>query len=78
MPTLESLGIDKLSTEERLALADAIYESVSPEHDGQTQPTLTPEMLEKLRDRVRHADRNPQLRISADAFLAKLEAKHEA
>jgi hypothetical protein len=77
MPTLESLGIDKLSTEERLALADAIYESVSPEDDSQTQPTMTPQMREMLRDRVRHADENPQLRISAEVLLSKLEARHE-
>jgi putative addiction module component (TIGR02574 family) len=33
-PTLQELGIDRLSVEERLALAEAIWESVAREMEG--------------------------------------------
>ena len=38
MPTLESLGIDRLPAEERLALAEAIFDSVAQEQAPLTEP----------------------------------------
>lgn len=34
VPTLQNLGLDKLSVEDRLALADAIWESVAREMEA--------------------------------------------
>lgn len=48
-PTLEALGIDRLSAEDRLALAEAIWDSVAREAE---QASLTPAQRHELERRL--------------------------
>jgi putative addiction module component (TIGR02574 family) len=60
--TLESLGLDRLSPEEKLALAGQLWDSVL----GAEKPgaTLTDAQREELRRRVAHADAHPEDSVS--------------
>jgi putative addiction module component (TIGR02574 family) len=56
-PTLQELGIDRLSAEDRLALAEALWESVARESD--TQPLSEDQRRElerRLADSIAHPD----------------------
>jgi putative addiction module component (TIGR02574 family) len=55
-PTLESLGIDRMTREERLALVQAIWDSIAAEQHG---PLLTEAQRQELRRRIADADANP-------------------
>lgn len=46
-PTLQELGIDRLSAEDRLALAEAIWESVAREVEQATLPEGQRKELER-------------------------------
>jgi putative addiction module component (TIGR02574 family) len=48
-PSLQELGIDRLSTEDRLGLAEAIWESVALEIE---QTSLSPQQREELARRL--------------------------
>lgn len=54
MPTLTELGIDVLSAEDRLSIAQAIWESVSAERP------LTPAQQTELERRIAAADADPE------------------
>jgi putative addiction module component (TIGR02574 family) len=54
MPTLTELGIDELSTEDRLSIAEAIWESVAAE------TPLTPAQQTELERRIAAADADPE------------------
>ena len=71
-PTLESLGIDRLSVAERIELAEAIFESVATEGDGFV---LTAEQGQDLQRRVAAYDANPAAVSSWDDAKARLQAK---
>lgn len=64
-PTLEELGIDRMSTDERLLLAQEILESVMEERPGST---LTPAKRAELRRRVADLDANPDDMVSWEEF----------
>lgn len=55
-PTLEELGIDRMSAHERIALAQKILETVSIELEPSS---LTPAKREELRRRVAELEANP-------------------
>lgn len=71
-PTLEELGIDKLSTDERLMLAQDILESVMEERPGSS---LTPAKREELRRRVAELDANPTDVVSWEDVQASIQAR---
>lgn len=54
-PSLESLGIDRLSVEDRIALAEKIWESVEAE-----QPLLTEAQRRELERRLKEHEANPE------------------
>ena len=56
-PTLTELGIDQLSTEERLLLAEAIWESVARETEQASLPEAQRKELERrLADSIARPD----------------------
>ena len=71
-PTMESLGIDKLSVEERLELAEAIWESVSGELE--TTP-LSERQKQEIDRRLAAHEENPTAAKSWDEIEARLLAK---
>ena len=68
-PTLEELGIDKLTTDERLMLAQDILESVMEERPGSS---LTPAKRDELRRRVAELDANPTDVVSWEDVQASI------
>lgn len=54
--TLEAYGLDKLSLDERIALRDALDESISTEVDD---AALTPKQTADLQRRLAHARAHP-------------------
>jgi putative addiction module component (TIGR02574 family) len=56
-PTLEELGIDRLSAEDRLSLAEAIWESVVKEMESAPLPEAQRKELERrLADSIARPD----------------------
>lgn len=56
-PTLEALGIDRLSAEDRLTLAEAIWESVAREMEQTPLPEAQRQELERrLTDSIARPD----------------------
>jgi len=55
-PTFAALGLDKLSWEDRLALVQELWDSITAEKPG---GLLTDAQREELRRRVAEADANP-------------------
>ena len=55
-PTLESLGIDRMTREDRLALVQAIWDSIAAEPHT---PLLTEAQRQELDRRIADADANP-------------------
>jgi putative addiction module component (TIGR02574 family) len=65
-PTLESLGIDKLSVDDRLALADAIWETVETRF-------VAPEWhIEELKRREALHAADPTAGVPWDVAMARL------
>ena len=58
IPNLESLGIDKLSVEEKYELIEAIRDSIDP--ILQPAPHLTDEQRRELSRRAEEADADPE------------------
>ena len=71
-PTLESLGIDRLSVEDRIALAMAILDSVAPEPQP---PVLSEPQREELRRRLADHQANPQDVIPWEQIKAEALAR---
>jgi putative addiction module component (TIGR02574 family) len=71
-PTMEELGIDKLSRDDRLLLAHEILESVVDEAPGST---LTPAKREELRRRAAELDANPDDVVPWEQVKADLAAR---
>ncbi|MFO0802380.1 MAG: addiction module protein [Gemmataceae bacterium] len=72
-PTMEELGIDRLSREDRLLLAHEILESVVDEEPGST---LTPEKRAELRRRMQDHLENPDDVVPWEEVKAELVAKY--
>jgi putative addiction module component (TIGR02574 family) len=64
--TLESLGLDKLTREERLALAQALWDSIAAEG-----PHLTDAQKKELERRADEDDANPDDGIPREQGKAK-------
>lgn len=71
-PTLQELGIDRLSIEDRLSLAHQLWESVAA--DLEQQP-LTPAQREELERRIAAADANPGASIPWEVIRAEARAR---
>jgi putative addiction module component (TIGR02574 family) len=68
-PNLEALGINRMSKEERIALAEAILDSVR-------QPTpISDEFRAELRRRVAEHEANPGNETPAEEVEAELRAR---
>jgi putative addiction module component (TIGR02574 family) len=67
-PTLHQLGLDRLSVEERLALAQQLWDSAAA--DLERQP-LTAEQRAELERRVAAGDANPAEGIPWDVIRAE-------
>ncbi len=70
-PTLESLGIDRLSVAERIELAEAIWDSVATEVNDFA---LTANQEQDLRRRVAAYEADPKAVSSRDDVKARLRA----
>jgi putative addiction module component (TIGR02574 family) len=56
-PTVQSLGIDQLSREQRIALVQEIWDTIAAES---TPPMLTESQRRELRRRVAEDDADPE------------------
>ena len=74
-PSLEALGIDKLSVEEKYELVDAILESI-PEDQGEVELTEA-QMRELDRRRAEH-EADPSSAIPWEEVEARLISKYGA
>lgn len=70
--TLQDLGIDRMSLEERVALAHQLWESI--EADLQQQP-LTPAQRAELERRLAIANANPGQGVSWEVIRAEARAR---
>ena len=57
LPTMKDFGIDRLSTAEKIALAQEIWESVAPDVPV---PSPTPEQIEELMRRDDELEAHPE------------------
>jgi len=72
LPTLEELGIDRLTPQERVMLAQEILETV----DLEPAPSaLTPAKREELRRRVAELEANPDDVVSWEEVRAAAQAR---
>ena len=71
-PTLESLGIDRLSVDDRIELAEAIWESVAAEGN---EFALTASQEQDLQRRVAAHEADPEAGSSWDDVKARLRAQ---
>lgn len=55
-PTIQSLGIDQMTREQRIALVQEIWDSIASEH---YQPLLSESQRKELERRVAQDDANP-------------------
>lgn len=71
-PTMTSLGIDRLSAEQRIALALEIWESL-----GEARPSggLTVEQRAELARRDAELDVHPELALTWEQIRASVERK---
>jgi putative addiction module component (TIGR02574 family) len=71
-PTMKDLGIDRLSPEQRIALALEIWQSLG---DARPQGQLTAEQRAELARRDAELDANPGLALTWDQIRASIESK---
>lgn len=67
-PSLQELGLDRLSSEERLAVAEALWESVA--HDIAEQP-VPPAQLAELERRLGDSDARPDAVVPWEVVKAR-------
>jgi putative addiction module component (TIGR02574 family) len=67
-PTLESLGIDRMSISERVALAQAIWDSIAPEAEA---ASLTDEQKQEIDRRLAAHRANPTAAVSWEQVEAE-------
>ncbi|MFO0851940.1 MAG: addiction module protein [Gemmataceae bacterium] len=73
MPTLEQFGLGGLSPEDRLALAEQLWDSVAT--DLEEQP-LTPAQRSELERRLALADTDPGRGVPWETVRAEARARH--
>lgn len=72
-PTLEALGINRLSVQERLELLGKIWDSITDSEFDQTpMPQWQIELAEK---RMSESDADPSMRLTRDELNARLRKK---
>ena len=71
-PTVKSLGIDRLSREQRLELVQEIWDTIAAENHSSL---LTDAQREELDRRIAEADASPDDGIPADQVLAQTLAR---
>lgn len=70
-PTMESLGLDRLSVAERIELGNELLDSVP----SQSMPELTEAKLRELRRRLADDDANPDDTIPWEQVKAETHAR---
>jgi putative addiction module component (TIGR02574 family) len=71
-PTLQALGIDRLSVDDRIALAQAIWESIS----AQPHPSLLTEaQRQELQRRIEDHEANPDDVVPWEQVKAEVLAR---
>ncbi len=73
-PTIEQYGIDRLSTDDRLALAQQIRDSVAAELERQP---LTDAQREELDRRIAAADANPNEGVPWEVIRAEAKLRSQ-
>jgi putative addiction module component (TIGR02574 family) len=71
-PTMKDLGIDRLSPEQRIALALEIWESLG---DARPPARLTAEQRAELSRRDAELDANPGIALTWEQIRASVETK---
>ncbi len=71
-PTMKDLGIDRLSPEQRVALALEIWESLG---DARPSGGLTPEQRSELARRDAELDAHPEIAMTWEQVRASVETK---
>jgi putative addiction module component (TIGR02574 family) len=71
-PTLQALGIDRLSVEDRIALAQAIWDSIGADED---RMPLSESQLQDLRRRVTDDEADPDNLIPWEEVKARLRSR---
>ncbi len=71
-PTMKDLGIDRLTPEQRVALALEIWESLGDAHPS---VPLTSEQQAELARRDAELDANPEIAMTWEQIRASVEAK---
>ena len=72
-PTLAELGVDKLSFEDRFALAQAMWDNVHDELDADTE--ISPELKVELERRLALADADPNRGIPWEVVIEEAKAR---
>lgn len=70
--TLQSLGIDRLDRDQRIALVQAIWDSIAAETPSTNPPLLTEVQRAELQRRVKEADANPEAVIPWEEVKAQV------
>lgn len=73
-PTLHQLGLDTLSSADRFALAQALWDSVNDYLNGQP---ISPEVRAELERRSALADADPSRGVPWEAVRAAARARRE-
>jgi putative addiction module component (TIGR02574 family) len=73
-PTLQHLGLDALSVEDRLTLAQALWDSV---HDVLAEAEIAPELRAELERRVALAHADPSRGTPWDEVLTAARKRHQ-
>ncbi len=71
-PTMKDLGIDRLSSEQRVALALEIWESLG---DARPSARITAEQQAELARRDAELDANPGIAMTWEQIRASVETK---
>lgn len=70
-PTMKNLGIDRLSPDERIALALEIWESL----EDQPIPAMTPVLRGELANRDAEMENHPEIALTWEQIRASVEHK---
>ena len=73
-PTLAELGVDKLSIEDRLSIAHALFDHVHDEMEADTE--LSPELKAELDRRLALADADPNRGTPWEEVRARVRARY--
>lgn len=70
LPTLQEIGVDQMNTQDRIALAQAIWDSIASEpHERRLSETQRQELERRLADHVAHPeDVIPWERVKEEAL----------